>query len=372
MNSCVLHTKFALAAAVALAALSPALIWAQAQAINGSIRGRVTDPAASPIAQADVKIENTGTGLERSVQTTEDGYYVFPNLPLGSYTVTIQKTGFQTQRASRRGSQCRPRSHNRRPASRRLSRDLRRSHRRRAHRRRRRVSAPAEPSATKRRTICRSPRAIPITSSSFNPASADTRIPSWASRVFSTPMAFRIASAISSMAPSTPKPTATVCACSPSPTATSAKYRRSPTASRRSSARSPATSSTSSPARAAISFTATSPTSDARSIWSHARFSPRRPHSFPIANDFAANAGVPIIKNKLFFFGSYEHVERSVPAPITITPANAAADRNSVQSAHQPSGHRTRAVGRHPARLGHHAEASVLRSLQLLPQSVPV
>ncbi len=97
MKSGVLSAKFALAAAVALAALSPGLIWAQAQAINGSIRGRVTDPVASPIAQADVKIENTGTGLERSAQTTEDGYYVFPNLPLGSYKVTIQKTGFQTQ-----------------------------------------------------------------------------------------------------------------------------------------------------------------------------------------------------------------------------------------------------------------------------------
>src|SRR6201996_1966764 len=97
MQSSALPAKFALAAAVAMAALSPGMIWAQAQAINGSIRGRVIDPAASPIAQADVKIENTGTGLEKTSQTTEDGYYVFPNLPLGSYTVTIQKTGFQTQ-----------------------------------------------------------------------------------------------------------------------------------------------------------------------------------------------------------------------------------------------------------------------------------
>jgi len=71
---------------------------AQSQAINGSIRGRVIDPANAPIPQAAVRVENTGTGLARSTQTAEDGYYVFPNLPLGSYAVTIQKEGFDTQR----------------------------------------------------------------------------------------------------------------------------------------------------------------------------------------------------------------------------------------------------------------------------------
>jgi hypothetical protein len=76
--------------------LQPAL--AQTQAINGSIRGRVTDAGAASIAQAKVTILNDETGFTRQVATDENGYYVFPNLPLGSYTVTIEKEGFDKQR----------------------------------------------------------------------------------------------------------------------------------------------------------------------------------------------------------------------------------------------------------------------------------
>ncbi len=70
---------------------------AQTQAINGSIRGRITDPSGEAISQANVTISNSQTGFTRTDESNEDGYYVFPNLPLGSYNVTIQKTGFNTQ-----------------------------------------------------------------------------------------------------------------------------------------------------------------------------------------------------------------------------------------------------------------------------------
>ncbi len=73
----------------------PAL--SQSQAINGSIRGQVTDPSGSPVADAAVSIENTATAFKRDSKTDTSGYYVFPNLPLGTYNVTISAAGFSAE-----------------------------------------------------------------------------------------------------------------------------------------------------------------------------------------------------------------------------------------------------------------------------------
>src|SRR4051794_40014574 len=71
---------------------------AQTQSINGSIRGRVVDETGSPVAQTSVSAENADTGFVRSTSSSDEGYYDLPNLPIGSYSVTIQKPGFETQR----------------------------------------------------------------------------------------------------------------------------------------------------------------------------------------------------------------------------------------------------------------------------------
>ena len=83
---------------VLLGTLAVAPVFAQTQSINGSIRGRVTDATGAPIPGAQVNAKNESTGFARSLDTTDDGYYVFPNLPLGTYAVTMQKQGFETQR----------------------------------------------------------------------------------------------------------------------------------------------------------------------------------------------------------------------------------------------------------------------------------
>ena len=67
-----------------------------AQTFRGTILGTVTDPSGAVISGAKVSVKNTGTGLERSTETSGDGSYSMPELPIGTYTVTVTQTGFQT------------------------------------------------------------------------------------------------------------------------------------------------------------------------------------------------------------------------------------------------------------------------------------
>src|SRR5712692_1361394 len=69
---------------------------AQSESINGTIRGRVSDPSDQSVAGATATAVNNATGYTRTVATGEDGYYVIPSLPLGTYTLTVTKDGFTT------------------------------------------------------------------------------------------------------------------------------------------------------------------------------------------------------------------------------------------------------------------------------------
>src|SRR2546429_10026441 len=66
------------------------------RSINGTIRGRVSDPSDQPVAGSHVTAVNNATGYTRSIASAEDGYYVIASLPIGTYTVTITKNGFET------------------------------------------------------------------------------------------------------------------------------------------------------------------------------------------------------------------------------------------------------------------------------------
>lgn len=67
-----------------------------AQTFRGTILGTVTDASGAVVSGAKVTVKNVATGLERTTQTSADGSYSVPELPLGTYTVTITQSGFQT------------------------------------------------------------------------------------------------------------------------------------------------------------------------------------------------------------------------------------------------------------------------------------
>ncbi len=83
-------------AIVVLLLLSGAATRLLAQAV-GSIRGTVTDASGAVITGASVTATNSATGLTRTEATNQDGIFVFPDLPIGTYALDISKAGFETQ-----------------------------------------------------------------------------------------------------------------------------------------------------------------------------------------------------------------------------------------------------------------------------------
>ena len=88
------RSALSVALASALAVGSSHSAFAQAQSINGSIRGIVTDSTGAAIAGASVTIRNVETGYVREVKTDEAGLYVAPALPIGTYSVSSSSSGF--------------------------------------------------------------------------------------------------------------------------------------------------------------------------------------------------------------------------------------------------------------------------------------
>src|SRR2546423_770932 len=68
-----------------------------AQQSSGAIQGTVTDSGGAVVPNAKVTVRNTGTGLERVVQTDNAGDYSVPSLPPGTYSVTVEASGLQKQ-----------------------------------------------------------------------------------------------------------------------------------------------------------------------------------------------------------------------------------------------------------------------------------
>lgn len=67
-----------------------------AQQTLGALNGTVTDSSGAVISQAAVKIRNLGTNFQVTTQTNSNGSFSVTDLPIGNYEVTLSKDGFQT------------------------------------------------------------------------------------------------------------------------------------------------------------------------------------------------------------------------------------------------------------------------------------
>ena len=69
---------------------------AVAQFFPGRITGSVRDAQGAAVAGATVKLTNLDTSQERTDTSDQNGEFNFPELPLGTFRLTVSKEGFRT------------------------------------------------------------------------------------------------------------------------------------------------------------------------------------------------------------------------------------------------------------------------------------
>ena len=69
---------------------------ALAQTGTSRIGGTVRDPNGAVVPEAAVTAKNEATNVTQTQNTSDAGLYTFTSLPVGVYTITVEKTGFKT------------------------------------------------------------------------------------------------------------------------------------------------------------------------------------------------------------------------------------------------------------------------------------
>lgn len=66
----------------------------EAQTFRGALNGAVTDPSGAVVPHANVQATDNDTGVAHTTVTTTDGQFSFQDLPLGTYKITVSASGF--------------------------------------------------------------------------------------------------------------------------------------------------------------------------------------------------------------------------------------------------------------------------------------
>src|SRR5271165_197976 len=77
------------------------MTFARAQNFRGGINGTVTDQGGAAIPGATVQITDDATGVTKTSVASSAGEYDFPDLPLGTYTVSATSSGFETLKVAK-------------------------------------------------------------------------------------------------------------------------------------------------------------------------------------------------------------------------------------------------------------------------------
>ncbi len=76
------------------ALLSASAAFGQSQSNAADLQGYVRDPSGAAVTGATVTVRNPATNFSRDVTTNDEGYYQITNLPPGSYEITVEAGGF--------------------------------------------------------------------------------------------------------------------------------------------------------------------------------------------------------------------------------------------------------------------------------------
>jgi Carboxypeptidase regulatory-like domain len=71
-----------------------------AQSIYATLTGVVSDPSDALVAQATVRLRDQQSGSLRETVTNGQGYYTFASVPVGTYELTVEMSGFEAYKES--------------------------------------------------------------------------------------------------------------------------------------------------------------------------------------------------------------------------------------------------------------------------------
>ncbi|HEX8711453.1 MAG TPA: carboxypeptidase-like regulatory domain-containing protein, partial [Terracidiphilus sp.] len=63
---------------------------------TGNIQGTVTDPSGAVLPNAQVTVTSVATGVKHQSASSSGGVFSFPNLPIGTYNLSVTASGFKT------------------------------------------------------------------------------------------------------------------------------------------------------------------------------------------------------------------------------------------------------------------------------------